>query len=130
MAKFKNGFIVELDDNEVIVYGSNGQGANGGGLARFAEDKGWTEDGHISGLSKSGKSYAVNTMDGTDIISEGFANLFLFAENNPDITLFLTPIGQGIAGYHRTEIETCMIRGVLMNKDEIEYPSNLVRVGW
>lgn len=130
MAKFKDGFIIELDENEVIVYGSNRRGANGGGLARFAEDRGWTENGHVSGMSKSGKAYAINTMDGKDIISEGFANLFLFAKYNPDTTFLLTPIGQGIAGYHRADVETCMIRGVLMNIDDIEYPKNIVKVGW
>lgn len=130
MAKFENGFITELDELEVVVYGSNHMGANGGGLARTAEDKGWTEDGHVSGISKSGKAYAINTMNGADIMSEGFANLFLFAEDNPNTTFFLTPIGQGIAGYHRAEIETCMIRGSLINREQIEYPKNIVKVGW
>lgn len=135
MARFDKGFIVELDENEIVVYGSNGKGANGGGLARFAEDRGWTEDGHVSGLSKSGKAYAINTMDGKTKIVEGFANLFLFAENNPDKTFLLTAIGQGIAGYHRADIETCMLRGFYSNfedyvSDDIKFPSNIVKVGW
>ena len=136
MAKFNNkGFITELEDNEIIVYGSNGQGNNAGGLARTAEDKGWTENGHISGLSKSGKAYAINTMDGKAKIVEGFANLFLFAEDNPDKVILLTPVGMGIAGYDKVDIETCMLRGFYSNfedyvSDDIKYPSNIIKIGW
>lgn len=55
MATFDDhGFITELEANEVIVYGSNSEGNNAGGLARYAEEKGWTEAGHAHGLSKSG----------------------------------------------------------------------------
>ena len=65
MAKYdKNGYITELDENEVFVFGSNGQGAHLGGAAATAVQKFGAKMGQAEGLQ--GQSYAINTMDSED----------------------------------------------------------------
>ena len=129
MCKFSRGLIKELDENEVIVYGSNGKGANGGGLARLAEEKGWTEAGHVEGLAPTGKAFAVNTMDGDMKFIDGLLALLLFAEQNPEKTILLTPIGLGIAGYVRSEVDD-LLQEAANACDRVILPLNIVKVGW
>lgn len=134
MARFTLGFITELDEGEVIIYGSNSKGNNAGGLAAFAESKGWTQPGHVTGISEGGKAYAIDTMSGTEMIVAQFVNLYRFADRYSDKTFLLTPVGQGIAGYEREEIETQMLRGLMQYNHAAEtlkdMPNNIVKIGW
>jgi hypothetical protein len=98
MAKYdERGFITELDKNEIFVFGSNGQGAHMGGAAATAVNKFGAIMGQAEGLQ--GQSYAIDTMDGIEVMKEQIDNFLEFAAKHPDLTFYVTEIGCGIAGY-------------------------------
>lgn len=109
--------VEELKPNQIFVFGSNAQGSHGGGAARFAYDKRWTRYGHSEGLLW--QCFAIDTMSGKNKIELGLQDLVTTARHNPLLEFLLTPIGQGIAGYSRQDIEELMP----------EMPSNVVKVG-
>jgi hypothetical protein len=103
MAKYnENGFIEELDDDEIFVFGSNGFGAHNGGAAATAVAKFGAVYGQAEGLQ--GQSYAINTMDGFDVMAEQVARFIEFAREHPELTFYVTEIGCGIAGYSPEEV--------------------------
>lgn len=57
--KFYNGFINDLKDNEIFVFGSNPEGRHGAGTAKIAKDKFGAIYGKGRGIQ--GKSYALPT---------------------------------------------------------------------
>ena len=98
MAKYDEmGFITELDEGEVFVFGSNGFGAHNGGAAAVAVAKFGAVMGQAEGLQ--GQSYAINTMDGMDVMAEQIARFIEFSKEHPDLKFLVTEIGCGIAGY-------------------------------
>ena len=103
MAKYnKNGFIEELDEGEIFVFGSNGFGAHNGGAAAMAVAKFGAIYGQAEGLQ--GQSYAINTMDGFEVMAEQVARFIEFAREHPELTFLVTEIGCGIAGYSPEEV--------------------------
>lgn len=103
MAKYdNNGFITELDKDEIFVFGSNGQGAHFGGAAATAVHKFGAKMGQAEGLQ--GQSYAINTMDSEDEMFEQIKRFIQFAEKHDDLKFYLTEIGCGIAGYSPEQI--------------------------
>ena len=98
MAKYNEmGFIEELDDGEVFVFGSNGFGAHNGGAAAMAVAKFGAIYGQAEGLQ--GQSYAINTMDGFEVMAEQVERFIEFAKKHPELKFLVTEIGCGIAGY-------------------------------
>ena len=98
MAKYdERGFITELDQNEIFVFGSNGQGAHMGGAAATAVNKFGAVMGQAEGLQ--GQSYAIDTMDGVEVMKEQIDRFIEFAAKHPELTFYVTEIGCGIAGY-------------------------------
>ena len=80
MAKYDdNGFISELEDNEIFVFGSNGEGAHFGGAAATAVNKFGAKMGRAEGLQ--GQSYAINTMDGEDEMYAQIDRFLTFTKN-------------------------------------------------
>ena len=103
MAKYNEmGFIEELDDGEVFVFGSNGFGAHNGGAAAMAAKKFGAIYGQAEGLQ--GQSYAINTMDGFEVMAEQVERFIEFAKNHPELKFLVTEIGCGIAGYAPEEV--------------------------
>ena len=103
MAKYDEmGFITELDDGEVFVFGSNGYGAHNGGAAAMAVAKFGAVMGQAEGLQ--GRGYAINTMDGMDVMAEQIARFVEFAKEHPELKFLVTEIGCGIAGYTPEEV--------------------------
>lgn len=103
MAKYDdNGFITELDKDEIFVFGSNGQGAHFGGAAATAVHKFGAKIGQAEGLQ--GQSYAINTMDSEDEMVDQIYRFLQFAKKHPELTFLVTEIGCGIAGYSPDEI--------------------------
>lgn len=103
MTKYdKNGFIEELDEGEIFVFGSNGMGAHMGGAAATAVAKFGAIYGQAEGLQ--GQSYAINTMDGFEVMAEQVARFIEFAGEHPELTFYVTEIGCGIAGYSPEEV--------------------------
>ena len=103
MAKYdEHGNIIELDKNEIFVFGSNGSGTHGLGAAATAVEKFGAIMGQSEGLQ--GQSYGINTMDGTEIMAEQIATFLEFAESHPELTFLVTKIGCGLAGYTPADV--------------------------
>lgn len=101
--------INDLKSNEVFVFGSNLQGVHTKGAGRFAIDKGWADDNQVSGLSKSGKAYAIPTQNNRKDLTleeiKKYVDEFLeIADKNQNTTYYVTTLGIGIAGYKTEEI--------------------------
>ena len=96
-------FIRDLQNNEIFVFGSNLQGAHGGGAARLAYERFGAVMGQGVGLQ--GQSYAIPTMQGgTDTILPYVEEFISFAIQHPELTFLVTKIGCGIAGFTPAEI--------------------------
>lgn len=103
MAKYDDfGYITELDENEIFVFGSNGFGAHNGGAAATAVRKFGAKMGQAEGLQ--GQSYAINTMDSEDEMYTQIDRFLDFAKSHPELTFLVTEIGCGIAGYSPEQI--------------------------
>lgn len=103
MAKYDdNGYITELDKDEIFVFGSNGQGAHFGGAAATAVRKFGAKIGQAEGLQ--GQSYAINTMDSEDEMFEQIDRFLKFAKDHRELKFLVTEIGCGIAGYSPEQI--------------------------
>ena len=95
--------ITQLEDNEVFVFGSNLEGAHGGGAALLA----WQKFGAIwgQGVGLQGQSYGIPTMQGgVDTIKPYVDEFISFARRHPELTFLVTRIGCGIAGFTNEEI--------------------------
>lgn len=85
-------FIVNLDENQIFVFGSNLAGKHGRGAALTALRKFGAKHGQASGLM--GKSYGIPTKDrNLNVLSleqiENHIRRFLkFAKENQDLTFF------------------------------------------
>ena len=53
--------------------------------------------GQAEGLQ--GQSYAIDTMDGAEVMKEQIDHFIEFAAKHPELTFYVTEIGCGIAGY-------------------------------
>lgn len=99
----KKGFIVELDDNEVIIVGTNLNGEHFGGAAKQAYEQFGLEWGVGEGLS--GNSYAFPTLDknmfrfNKSALERRIVLLKRCCEQNSKKTFYLTRVGCGIAGF-------------------------------
>lgn len=96
------GYITELDDNEIFVFGSNGQGAHLGGAAATAVHKFGAKMGQAEGLQ--GQSYAINTMDSEDEMFEQIDRFLKFAKEHSELIFLVTEVGCGIAGYSPDQV--------------------------
>ncbi len=126
MAKYnKNGFITELDDNEIFVFGSNKAGRHGAGAAKQAHDYFGAEYGVGEGIT--GQCYAFPTLDKYLQPLEWYEllesrdrlfNLAYLMEDTGDKSIFLlTKVGCGLAKYSEHKIKS-------MFKDT---PSNIIK---
>lgn len=94
--------------NMIFVFGSNEAGRHGKGAAKKAREVYGAIYGKGYGLQ--GQSFAIPTKDSklkTLPLKEikDYVNCFLnFANKNPDMQFYLTPIGTGLAGYSVKEI--------------------------
>ena len=96
-------WITHLQPNEIFVFGSNLQGMHGGGAARTAYEKFGAEWG--VGVGPTGRCYAIPTMQGGVETIRPYVEQFIhYAEQHPEQTFLVTPIGCGIAGFRESEI--------------------------
>ncbi len=102
MTRHTPAMIAELAPGEVFVFGSNAAGAHAGGAARFAFEKFGAIWGEGEGLQ--GRSYAINTMSGIEVLGAQVGRFLDFATSNPALTFLVTEIGCGIAGYKPEQI--------------------------
>lgn len=115
--------ITELKENQVFVFGSNMNGAHGGGAARTAHEKFGAVWGIWNGIT--GQSYAIPTLGKKleklplSLIQSYLNELTEYAIENPNKEFLLTPIGTGIAGFSFAEINSILP----------ELPPNVIKVG-
>ena len=94
--------ISDLGENEIFVFGSNIQGAHGGGAAWFAHKKYGAEWGVGEGLT--GRTYALPTMEGDASLKKAVEHFIACAKAHPELTFLVTAVGCGIAGYTPAEV--------------------------
>ena len=94
--------IATLGENEIFVFGSNIQGAHGGGAAWFAHKNLGAEWGVGEGLT--GRCYALPTMEGEASLKVAVDHFIACAKEHPELTFLVTAVGCGIAGYTPNEV--------------------------
>ena len=94
--------ISDLGENEIFVFGSNIQGAHGGGAAWYAHKKFGAEWGVGEGLT--GRTYALPTMEGDTSLKKAVEHFIACAKAHPELTFLVTAVGCGIAGYTPAEV--------------------------
>ena len=123
--EFTPGWIKELKENEVFVFGSNLGGFHAGGAARVAVDKFGAVWGQGVGLQ--GQSYAIPTMHGgVDVIKPYVDEFIAFAREHRDLKFLVTPIGCGIAGFTVEEIAPLFADAI--DDENIILPEDFVKV--
>ena len=95
--------ITELKPNEIFVFGSNLEGAHGGGAAATAYRHFGAIWGQGAGLQ--GNSYGIPTMHGgVEAIRPYVEEFIAFARSHPELHFLVTRVGCGIAGFRDEEI--------------------------
>lgn len=94
--------IESLPPKAIFVFGSNREGAHGGGAAHAA----YVRFGAIMGVGEGlqGQSYGRPTMEGIDSFRAAASRFVEFAAARPDLEFWLTKVGCGIAGYAEDEV--------------------------
>lgn len=93
----------------IFVFGSNLAGRHGKGAALWARQHRGAIYGQ--GIGLQGNSYAIPSKDSQlrtlplAIIRQHVSEFLAFARSKPELTFQLTPIGCGLAGYRRDQIE-------------------------
>lgn len=124
MAKYNGDILVDLDENEIMVFGSNWAGRHGLGAAKYARDHFGAVYGEGRGLQ--GRSYAFPTLDqnlnrlNVYELLDSVQDLYMTAKFRPGLTFILTKVGCGLAGYHEE-----FIKG-LFKHYEYPAPDNIV----
>lgn len=109
--RFTPNNISYLENNEIFVFGSNLQGAHGGGAARTAYRKFGAEWG--KGVGMQGKSYGIPTMHGGVEKIKPYVDEFIeFASQHKEYTFLVTKIGCGIAGFKANEIAPLFTKAI------------------
>lgn len=116
--------ITELKENEIFVFGSNGEGLHVGGAAKLAYEKFGAIMSQSVGLQ--GKSFAINTMDNIETVQIGIERLIRCAKRYSDRSFLVTQIGCGIAGFLPYEIaplfkEASIIENIYLPQTFINY---------
>jgi hypothetical protein len=134
MRKYTPENVVNLDENEIFVFGSNEAGIHGAGAARIAFLKFGAEMGLGNGLS--GNSYAIPTKDRNvetlplDKVKSYIDEFIGFVLNHQNLTFYLTKIGCGLAGFTIEEIKNIfweVIEEYRTESSKEQYlPSNLI----
>lgn len=103
--------ISELKNNEIFVFGSNLQGAHGGGAARVALNNFGAILGQGVGLQ--GQSYAIPTMQGGVETIKPYVDEFIdFAHQHTELQFYVTRIGCGIAGFRDKDIAPLFTKAI------------------
>lgn len=96
-------WITTLAKNEIFVFGSNLEGAHGGGAAAIAYKKFGAVWG--KGVGLYGQTYGIPTMHGGVEAIKPYVDEFVaFAKLHPELKFLVTEIGCGIAGFTPQEI--------------------------
>ena len=117
--------VTSLKHNQIFVYGSNIQGANGAGAARYAQMHFGAK--HGVGVGRNGQCYAIPTMDGSVEAIKPYVDDFIkYAAEHKDLEFLLTPIGCGIAGYTPKQIAPLFKEG--LKYGNIVFPKSFIDI--
>ncbi len=122
--------IVDLNPNEIFVFGSNLAGLHGGGAARLAYERFGAVWGQGVGLQ--GHSYAIPTMQGGVETIKPYVDEFIcFAKRHPELNFLVTKIGCGIAGFKIGEIAPLFAQAyyadnIILPEDFVEELRNVI----
>ena len=94
--------IGSLGENEIFVFGSNIQGAHGGGAAWYAYKNFGAQWGVGEGIT--GRTYALPTMEGEASMKAAVERFTECARQHTELTFLVTAVGCGIAGYTPAEV--------------------------
>ena len=124
-AQYTPDFINTIGENEIFVFGSNLEGAHGGGAAWIAFQKFGAKWGQ--GIGLQGNSYGIPTMQGgVETIKPYVEDFIQFAISRPDLIFYVTKIGCGIAGFSKEEIAPLFKNAV--NISNIRLPKEFVEI--
>lgn len=125
--RISSGRITHLSPNEIFVFGSNLQGAHGGGAARFAYEHFGAVWGKGEGLF--GQSYAIPTMQGGVETIKPYVDDFLqFAAVHGELDFLVTEIGCGIAGFTPQEIAPLFFKAIENDIKNVFLPESFYNV--
>lgn len=117
--------ITELAPDEIFVFGSNLEGAHGGGAALLAYRKFGAKWGVGAGLT--GQTYGIPTMHGgVDAIKPYVDQFIEFATQHPELKFLVTEIGCGIAGFSVEEIAPLFKEAV--NLENVYLPERFLKI--
>jgi len=102
--------IKHLKSGQVFVFGSNGKGEHIGGSSKLALDCFGAVMGQAEGLQ--GRSYAIDSMDGLEVLREQAIRFVVFAKEHPEYTFLVTAIGCGVAGYTPRQVAPLFVGAV------------------
>lgn len=123
--KYTPEVISSLANDEIFVFGSNLQGAHGGGAARYA----YKNFGAVwgQGVGLYGQSYAIPTMHGGPEVIKPYVDDFIaFAKSNRNLLFLVTPIGCGIAGFTAKQMAPLFREAV--DVENIVLPKSFIKV--
>ena len=119
--------ITRLAPNEVFVFGSNMQGAHGGGAARMAYEHFGTVWG--KGVGMYGKTYAIPTVQGGVGTIKPYVDDFLqFATVHGELDFLVTEIGCGIAGFTTQKIAPLFFKAIENDIKNVYVPDSFYAV--
>lgn len=117
--------ITELKPNEIFVFGSNLEGAHGGGAAATAYRHFGAIWGQGAGLQ--GNSYGIPTMHGgVEAIRPYVEEFIAFARSHPELHFLVTRVGCGIAGFRDKEIAPLFAKAA--DLENVWLPSSFLQV--
>ena len=123
--RFTPNKIMNLEENEIFVFGSNLRGQHGGGAARLAYQKFGAIWG--KGVGMQGNSYGIPTMHGVvDVIKPYVDDFIEYALSHKEYTFLVTRIGCGIAGFTANEIAPLFAK--LIDAENVLLPDDFVAV--
>lgn len=119
--------ITRLAPNEVFVFGSNLQGAHGGGAARMAYEHFGAVWG--KGVGLYGKTFAIPTMQGGVETIKPYVDDFLqFASVHGELDFLVTEIGCGIAGFTPQEIAPLFFKAIEYDTRNVYQPESFYEI--
>ena len=102
MDKVTSNYIINLNSDEIFVFGSNKSGLHLGGAAAFALKNFGAKMGIGEGLT--GQYYALPTMEGINSFKEAVDKFEECVKEHPKLKFLVTEVGCGIAGYTPEEV--------------------------
>ena len=125
------GYINELKENDIFVFGSNTAGKHGKGAAKLARQRWGAIYGQAEGLQ--GKTYGIPTVNSTITnklplkeIQIYIDRFIQFAKDNPNLNFLVTEIGCGLASYISKDIAPLFKEAI--NVENIYLPESFWKI--